>query len=68
MKRLSIDKFAYSELNGDRNQQINNIGGAEEFLNRHHKLNEEIMKELGVSIIWYESYDEIPEILNKINS
>lgn len=68
MKRLSIDKFAYSESNGKKEQLVNNIEGAREFLNRHHKLNEEIMKELGVSIIWYESYDEIPEILNRINS
>ncbi|OJX55576.1 SIR2 family protein [Flavobacterium sp. 38-13] len=68
MKRLSVENFAYSEFNGARNKQINNVEGAEEFLNRHHKLNEEIMKELGVSIIWYASYNEITEILNKINS
>ncbi len=68
MKRLSIDNFAFSNGNDIKIQHVKNISGAEEFLNRHHKLNEEIMKELGVSIIWYASYDEIPEILNKINS
>ena len=68
MKRLSIENFAYSKADETANQIINNIEGAEEFLNRHHNLNEEIMKDLGVSIIWYASYDEIPEILNKINS
>ncbi|CAI9672790.1 MULTISPECIES: SIR2 family protein [Elizabethkingia] len=68
MKRLSIDNFAFSNNNNAKIQHVKNISGAEEFLNRHHKLNEEIMKELGVSIIWYASYDEIPEILNKINS
>ncbi|MGM3389168.1 SIR2 family protein [Stutzerimonas stutzeri] len=36
------------------------------FLDRHHSLNEEIMKELGVNIIWYEEYDEIPRLLNEM--
>lgn len=36
------------------------------FLDRHHSLNEEIMKELGVNIIWYEEYDEIPKLLSEV--
>ncbi|MNT93385.1 hypothetical protein D3C72_2348450 [compost metagenome] len=68
MKRLSIENFAFSEIDGKKHQFVNNVKGAEEFLNRHHKLNEEIMKELGVSIIWFTSFDEIPEILKKINN
>ncbi len=67
MRRLTIDTFAFSELDGNKNQLVSNVKGAEEFLNRHHKLNEEIMKELGVLIIWFTSFDEIPEILKKIN-
>ncbi|MET7036903.1 SIR2 family protein [Elizabethkingia miricola] len=68
MRRLTIDKFAYSTKDGVRTQHVNNVTGAEEFLNRHHKLNEEIMKELGVSIIWFTEFEEIPVILDKINS
>ncbi|AQX84680.1 SIR2 family protein [Elizabethkingia bruuniana] len=68
MRRLSIDKFAYSTKDGVRTQHVDNVTGAEEFLNRHHKLNEEIMKELGVSIIWFTEFEEIPAILDKINS
>lgn len=68
MKRLSIENFAFSEIDGKKHQFVNNVKGAEEFLNRHHKLNEEIMKELGVSIIWFTSFEEIPEILKKINN
>jgi hypothetical protein len=69
MRRLSIDNFAYSkDSEGRKGQLVNNVKGAEEFLNRHHKLNEEIMKELGVSIIWFSSFDEIPEILKKIHA
>lgn len=36
------------------------------FLDRHHSLNEEVMKELGVNIIWYEEYDDIPKLLAEI--
>lgn len=68
MRRLTIDKFAYSTKDGVTTQHIDNVTGAEEFLNRHHKLNEEIMKELGVSIIWFTRFEEIPVILDKINS
>ncbi len=68
MRRMTIDTFAYTidEKTKLKKQLINNIKGAEQFLNRHHKLNEEIMRELGVSIIWFNEFDEIPEILKKI--
>lgn len=36
------------------------------FLDRHHSLNEEVMKELGVNIIWYEDYEDIPKLLADI--
>lgn len=69
MRRMTLETFAYTkhgkEEKGD--QLIKNTKGAEQFLNRHHKLNEEIMKELGVSIIWFNDFDEIPRILIKIN-
>jgi len=62
MKRLTIADF--SNVNGK--QVIDNLDGAQKFLDRHHNLNEEIMRELGVSIIWYTDYDEIPVILREI--
>ncbi|MGY5353533.1 SIR2 family protein [Wenyingzhuangia sp. IMCC45467] len=62
MKRLTVDEFTIEK----EEQVIDNIDGAKKFLDRHHNLNEEIMRELGVSIIWYTDYDEIPEILRKI--
>ncbi len=69
MRRMTIDNFAYSKSENEEKttQLIKNIKAAEQFLNRHHKLNEEIMKELGVSIIWFNNFDEIPIILTKIN-
>ncbi len=64
MKRLSLNEFTYEK----GIQVINDLEIAETFLERHHNLNEEIMRELGVSIIWYESYDDIPEILLQLLS
>ena len=62
MKRITNENFNYRK----NAQVINNTDASEAFLNSHHNLNEAIMEELGVSIIWYTDYDEIPEILNEI--
>jgi hypothetical protein len=62
MKRLTIDNF----INKDGRKVIDNVESAKKFLDRHHNLNEEIMRELGVSIIWYSGYDEIPILLRQI--
>ena len=63
MKRLDLNSFIYDE---DNTKVITNENSAEKFLNNHHNLNEEIMRELGVSIIWFSNYDEIPELLSEI--
>lgn len=77
MNRLSQDKFIYDTIDEKdetnkriktKVQKIENIESAELFLKRHHKLNEEIMKELSVNVIWYEDYEEIPEILARVNN
>lgn len=64
LKRININNFT-KEINGK--QKIEPTNMAVKFLDRHHSLNEEVLKELGVNIIWYEEYDEIPKILNKIS-
>jgi len=70
MRRLTLEDFAYlkPEKGKERKQIIDNLKGAEQFLNRHHKLNEELMKELSVTIIWFNTFDEIPTILNRVNN
>lgn len=62
-KRLTIEQF----VNENETQVVNNTDGAQKFLDSHHNLNEQIMKELGVSVLWFTSYNEIPEILNSIS-
>lgn len=66
MKRLSSGEFCYENKNGKKSKVIQNTGAADKFLERHHTLNEELMKELGVTIIWYETYDDIPEIIRAV--
>jgi hypothetical protein len=68
MQRITDDIFTHEidEKTNQKIQIIKNVTGAKEFLKKHHILNEEIMKELGVAIIWYEDYDEVPILINKI--
>lgn len=70
MRRLTLDEFCHitPKKGEEKKQVIDNLKGAEQFLDRHHKLNEELMKELGVTIIWFTSFDEIPVLLNKVNN
>lgn len=63
MKRLAIDEFCYDMTGMEKKAAIKNLEGAKKFLDTHHALNEDLMMELGVTVIWYEKYDEIPEIL-----
>jgi hypothetical protein len=68
MKRLTEDRFCFekSKISGENVAVVRNLISAREFLERHHLLNEELMKELGVTVIWYENYEDIPAILKRI--
>ena len=66
MKRLAIDDFCYDTSGAEKKAAIKNLEGAKKFLDTHHALNEDLMMELGVTVIWYEKYDEIPEILERL--
>ncbi len=64
LKRISNEEFTT-----ENTKKVVNApqGTIKTFLDRHHSLNEEVLKELGVNIIWYESYEEIPKIINDIS-
>lgn len=68
MKRISKDEFIYKRKEKDKIKVISNESGASLFLENHHLINEDIMRELGLSVIWYTDYDEIPKILNEITA
>lgn len=63
-----LKRISYESFSTDQGKTIVKAPSAviKKFLDRHHSLNEEVMKELGVNIIWYENYNEIPGLLNEI--
>jgi NAD-dependent SIR2 family protein deacetylase len=63
MKRMSVEQFC--KENGSLGS-FSNKDAAKDFLNRHHNLNELVLAELGVNIIWYEEYDDIPPMLDRL--
>jgi SIR2-like domain len=65
MKRIDIDSFSKVDSKKIVNASLTKI---KIFLDRHHTLNEEVLKELGVKIIWFKDYDEIPKILNSVTN
>ncbi|WP_404465702.1 SIR2 family protein [Vreelandella aquamarina] len=67
MRRLTLENFCYDNDGKKKNQVVDNVKGAEDFLLRHHALNEELMRELGVKIIWFEDFDEIPLIIESLS-
>ncbi len=68
MKRLTVNDFCFNGAKAKKNQVIENIKSAEKFLEQHHTLNEELMRELGVTIVWFENYDDIPDIIERVVS
>lgn len=63
MKRLSVEEFFLEP------ETIDNISTKKRvlnFLNGQHNENEVILNELGVTTIWYERYDEIPDMINQL--
>lgn len=68
MKRLTANDFCFDGANEERQKVVQNVSSAKKFLEQHHTLNEELMKELGVTIVWYEKYSDIPEIIQHIAS
>ena len=63
MQRIDMDEFSKED---SKKIVSAPLGTIKTFLDRHHSLNEEVLKELGVHIIWYENYDDIPKILINI--
>lgn len=63
VQRMSEDAFTQAEGKTVVKARKRSV---QEFLRNHHRINEELFRELGVSLIWFEEFDDIPELLNKI--
>ncbi|OAJ62818.1 hypothetical protein A6V36_20470 [Paraburkholderia ginsengiterrae] len=67
MKRTDIRGFAFDrDSDGEETQVLPDLDAAGKFLNERHALTEVLMDELGVTIIWYQDYNEIPTILRQM--
>jgi len=67
MKKISTDTFLAAKVDEAEQRPITREA-ADEFLQRHYALTETLMRELGVTVIWFESYDEIPVMLGAVGS
>lgn len=68
IRRISHNRFCFEKKeDGNPTQVVKNLEVAENFLEIHHKLNEDLMRELGITVIWYEGHDDIPELLDKLS-
>lgn len=65
LRRLSYESFSKEEGKSVVNAPA---GAIRDFLDSHHRLNEEVLRELGVTVIWYEEYADIPNILKEIRA
>jgi hypothetical protein len=66
MPRLGKDKFMKGK---DGVLEVNARPSAvERFLEVHHQIQEEVASELGVKIIWIETFEEIPSLVNSLST
>jgi hypothetical protein len=66
MKRTSVDELQKaSDVNKD-NQPLVQASAAEDFLNTHHNLQEEVLRELGVEVVWFERFEEMPDAIEQL--
>ncbi|QDK77770.1 hypothetical protein EXU85_03835 [Spirosoma sp. KCTC 42546] len=59
-KKVFIEDF-------EKNDQQVNTTLIETINSIHHNLQERSFDELGLNVLWYEDYDELPDIIEKIN-
>ncbi|WP_425917134.1 SIR2 family protein [Acinetobacter sp. TSRC1-2] len=67
LSRFNQNKlFTNTEYQENLSQDLSTLSN--DFLIKHHKIQEEIFNDLGINIIWYENRNEVYEIINNIIS
>jgi len=61
-----LKRLLLSEVLGRSNGKKFRENVIEAFISKHHRLQETSFQQLGLNIIWFENYDEIPQIIDKI--
>lgn len=68
MKRTSLDELMqHSPLDAHGKPQVR-TASAKAFLDLHHDLQEGVLAALDIDVIWFESYDEMPEAVRRIRT
>ena len=60
LQRVKLEELLPSSPSQEENELARII------LYSHHQLQEKLFKDLGVNVIWYEKYADIPEILEML--
>ncbi len=63
MKRMSYEDFAFEQK---KKVVLSRKTVVQKFLDSHQAMKEELFSELGLNIIWYENYDELSDLVNKV--
>lgn len=65
MQRMSEE--AFTTVKGKRVVDARRKA-TEQFISSHHKIKEELFRELGLTIIWFDDYHEVPQLISRIHS
>ena len=60
LRRINIEEFA------EANKSLHSISLQTSFLERHHNLQELMFSELGINVIWFEEFEELPKLLTQL--
>jgi len=63
MQRMDTDTFVLERGKSVVRARKQSI---QRFLENHHRIKEELFRELGVAIIWFENYKEVPRLLKRL--
>lgn len=65
LRRLTSSAFMFD---GDDRIVRASETSVREFLDSHHRLTEELLQELGLNVVWYEEYEDVPQLLAQIQN
>jgi hypothetical protein len=66
MKRTSVEDLQEGSDLDEDNEPLVQASAAKDFLNTHHNLQEEVLRELGVEVVWFERFEEMPDAIRQL--
>lgn len=65
MKRMDEQSFMHKDGKKVVDSRVKSV---QQFLDNHHRVKEELFRELGVSLVWFEDHKDLPRLLQRIES